>query len=44
MATFERPLCTCTSRGFFIGLSLDFAFCVPRWPKYDGIWVVAQWD
>ena len=26
-ATFERLLCTCISRGFFIGLSLDFAFC-----------------
>ena len=23
---FERLLCTCISRGFFIGLSLDFAF------------------
>ena len=26
-ATFERLLCKCISRGFFIRLTLDFAFC-----------------
>ena len=26
-ATFERLLCKCISQGFFIGLTLDFAFC-----------------
>ena len=40
MATFERMLHTCISHGFFIGLSLDFAFAHKM--ACDGIWVMAQ--
>ena len=42
MATFERLLCMYISGGFFIGLSLDFAFVCKM--ACDGIWVAAQWD
>ena len=42
MATFERMLRTCISRGFFIRLSLDFAFA--RKMACDGIRVMTQWD
>ena len=37
MATFKRLLCTCISHGFFIGLSLDFAFCTYDYGKH-GLW------
>ena len=35
MDIFERLLYTCTSYGFFIRLSLDLAFCMPRWPVME---------
>ena len=36
MATFERLLYPCISRGFFIGLNLDFEVCT-----YDGTQVAS---